>query len=140
MPRRPPETRTTNTSEAGQTNFMKTDQTKAIEYIHTACKGKTLQVVFRTEKDGSVTALFPYTVSFEYGISFCIGIRQGTLKNVQPWITEETKPATPEQYKPLLDEMQKGGVVAQVLRRMPSDGDKTRHKIWEQMKQASWGF
>lgn len=76
----------------------------------------TTAVIFRRYPDDQIIALFPYIAENRfYVLSYMhLGQHSGAY---YPEVINSTKPATPEQYKPLADELTVIGYNLQVIKR-----------------------
>lgn len=81
-----------------------------------------MDVIFRIEKDGGIVAVFPYVLwnRYEHTIACYTHYGQhGACTWI--WARYDTSPASPDEYKDLLNELYRIGYTdLRVLKRLPS--------------------
>ena len=75
------------------------------------------EVIFRKEKDNSITAVFP-KLSYRQGYKVTYYTHIGQHGECDySYFTKQTKPATPEEYKDLKEELESIGYNLKVIKR-----------------------
>ena len=80
-----------------------------------------MEIVFRVSKDGEVVAVFPYVMwnIYEHTLTCYAHVGQHGACSWM-WARHETRPAKPEEYAGLLDELTRMGYTdLRVLNRLP---------------------
>lgn len=97
---------------------MKTkNNTIPIKKDDPASGSSQVEVIFRKEKGGSIFAFFPYEIA-DYNKNMTCYAHIGQHSAMNPDYILSTKPATPEEYKDLFQELVSIGYDLKIIRRI----------------------
>lgn len=80
----------------------------------------SIDVIFRKWPDGTIDALFPYEAEFNYKVQCYSRIGQHGIADYDHCI-RQTKPASPDEYKSLYDELTSLGYIVTPIKRVNKD-------------------